>query len=298
MIEEEKIFQYFSDINETIWENSISKQDIEDWIKNFKPQKLINVRKLALDLLMGFIYYNEDEIHFLCKHAFSEYKRQKIKEEIKKGLSIKDAEILFHDSVSQIKFIGKNGDSSGYFSYLFRQINGLPLENFISSIEEIRSDTSTLIIVDDFIGTGDTVINFNNSLEKSGVFKKNPKIQVYYLSLIVTESGLTKIQSSNPKCKLIYSELLSQDYKAFSEKSSVLPDYQMEERKHAKIVCKKIGEFLEGEMYSLGYKNSELLIGLHHNIPNNTLPIIWSEKKEWVPIFRRKKKIYYSVDSV
>jgi hypothetical protein len=292
MIDEEKFFRYCSDINESIWENSISKQDIEDWIKNFKPQERVDVRKLAFDLLMGFIYYNESEINFLCKHAFSEYKRQKMKEGIKKGQSIKEAENIFYDSINHTKFIGKTGDSSGYFAYLFRQINGLPLENFINSIEEIHTDTNILIMVDDFIGTGDTVLNFNKILTQNGIFEKYPKIQVYYLSLIVTEDGLKSIQASNPKCKLIYSELLSQDYKVFSENTKVLPDYTENDRKQAKIVCKKIGEFLEGELYELGYKNSELLIGLHHNIPDNTLPIIWSDSKDWVPIFSRKKKIY------
>ncbi len=294
MIDEEKFFQYCNDVNEVVWERRISKQDVEDWIKNFKPQKNINVRQLAMDLLLGFIYYNESEIKYLCKHAFSEYKRQMIKEKILTGISIKDAEKSFNDSINKIQFIGKNGDSSAHFAYLFRQIHDLPLDIFINSIDEIKPDAQTLIFVDDFIGTGDTVLKFNQSLKNAGIFTKFPKIQIYYLSLIVTELGLKKIQSSDANCKLIYAEMIPQEYKVFSPDTKILSGYSASDMKIAQITCQKIGIFLEGDMYALGYKNSELLIGLHHNIPNNTLPVIWSSNKDWVPIFPRRRKKYWS----
>jgi hypothetical protein len=258
MVDEERFFQYCNEINDAIWENRISKQDIEDWLRNFKSQPRIDVRKLAIDLLLGFIYYNEAEIKFLCKHAFSEYKRQRIKEKILTGQSIKAAEQSFRQSIQRTKFTGKAGDSSGYFCYYFRQFNGLPQESFINSIGEIQPDTDTLIIIDDFIGTGDSVITNQKMLKDNGLFKQFSKIQVYYISLIVTEAGLQLIQSSDPSCNLIYSELLSQDYKVFSHNTKILPDYSEENRNQAQIVCKEIGKFLEGEDNALGYKNSAL----------------------------------------
>jgi hypothetical protein len=292
MVNEEKFFQYCSDINLAIWENKTCKNDIEDWINNFKPQKKIDVRKLAIDLLLGFIYYNESEIQYLCKHAFSEFKRQKIKEEIKKGLSIRDAEDSFFNSVPKINFIGKTGDSTGYFAYIFRQVNGLSQPNFINSIKEIKPGTNTLIIVDDIVGSGKSIINFHKSLEDEGIFVKYPGITIYYLSLIMTEEGLHRIRNYNHEINLIYSELLSKNYKTFSENTCILADYTTTDREIAKEVCKKIGLFLEGEIYALGFLGSELLIGLHHNIPNNTLPIIWSKKHDWIPIFSRWEKKY------
>ncbi|MDO8873583.1 MAG: hypothetical protein Q7V05_12780 [Methanoregula sp.] len=290
MVDEEKFFQYCSDINLAIWENKTCKDDIEEWINNFNPQKKIDVRKMAIDLLLGFIYYNEAEIRYLCKHAFSEFKRQKMKEEIKKGLSIKDAEQYFTNSVSKINFIGKSGDSTAYIAYIFRQVNGLIQKNFINSIDEISSDANTLIIVDDIVGSGNSVINFHKSLQEARIFEKHPDIKIYYLSLIMTEGGLKKIISIDPDFKLIYSELLSKNYKAFSENTCILADYSTMDREIAKLVCKKIGNFLEGEMYELGFLGSELLIGFHHNIPNNTLPLIWSNKHDWIPLFKRWEK--------
>ena len=43
----------------------------------------------------------------------------------------------------------------------------------------------------------------------------------------------------------------------------------------------------------LGYKNGQLLLGFAHNIPNNTLPIFWSDGRQhspWTPLFPRYRK--------
>ena len=41
----------------------------------------------------------------------------------------------------------------------------------------------------------------------------------------------------------------------------------------------------------LGYNDCQMLLGFHHNTPNNTLPIFWREKN-WTPIFKRYAKLY------
>ena len=40
------------------------------------------------------------------------------------------------------------------------------------------------------------------------------------------------------------------------------------------------------------FRNGQLLIGFHHNVPDNTLPILWfdSPNADWRPIFRRYPK--------
>lgn len=43
-----------------------------------------------------------------------------------------------------------------------------------------------------------------------------------------------------------------------------------------------------------GFDDNQLLIGFHHNTPDNTLPIIWAEgtvTQAWTPAFRRYPKI-------
>ncbi|MGB2867390.1 MAG: hypothetical protein WBD36_02975, partial [Bacteroidota bacterium] len=43
----------------------------------------------------------------------------------------------------------------------------------------------------------------------------------------------------------------------------------------------------------LGYQDSQLLIGFFYNTPDNSLPIFWSSKNNWKPVFKRYDKNYY-----
>ena len=45
--------------------------------------------------------------------------------------------------------------------------------------------------------------------------------------------------------------------------------------------------------HPVGYENSQLLIGFHHNVPDNTLPIFWFDEPDplWSPIFPRVSKL-------
>ncbi len=44
----------------------------------------------------------------------------------------------------------------------------------------------------------------------------------------------------------------------------------------------------------LGYSNGQLLLGFHHNVPDNTLPIFWMDEfdREWDALFPRYTKVY------
>ena len=42
--------------------------------------------------------------------------------------------------------------------------------------------------------------------------------------------------------------------------------------------------------HPLGFLNSQSLIIFAHSVPNNTVPIIWSQKNKWHPLFPRQGK--------
>ena len=44
----------------------------------------------------------------------------------------------------------------------------------------------------------------------------------------------------------------------------------------------------------LGFGNLQLLLAFHHNIPDNSLPILWYDQRNvaWEPIFPRYNKVY------
>ena len=62
----------------------------------------------------------------------------------------------------------------------------------------------------------------------------------------------------------------------------------------AEQMCRFYGSSLvPGDPF--GYDNGQLLIGFHHNTPDNTLPIFWYDEPggtSWTPIFKRYPKYY------
>jgi hypothetical protein len=61
----------------------------------------------------------------------------------------------------------------------------------------------------------------------------------------------------------------------------------------AKAIAEHYGAALS--RWPLGYKDGQLLLAFHHNIPNNSLPILWAgapEHDRWQGILRRFPKYY------
>ena len=281
--------------NKYIWEDCISRKGLEDWFNNFKGNviKPAEEREIARDLVLNFIYYNEKEIKYLCRSAYIMFKQRRIRELVLKRNPIDTAYSLFDSELKSKKYrfsyIGRASESGCYILYLFRQINELPLYLFFEDEDEIASDTTSLILVDDFFGTGKTAVDFWKSHLIQNITRKLPSIKLYYVALAALKDGINNVKE-NTKFEVICPQIFDEEYRVFSDKSFIFPEKK--KREYAKRVCKTYGEDLEGKKYALGYKDSEALIGFHHNIPNNTLPIIWSDKNGWFPLFPRKRKIY------
>ena len=103
------------------------------------------------------------------------------------------------------------------------------------------------------------------------------------------KKGIDNVKN-NTDFKVVCPQIFGDEYEVFSNESLVFTD--AEKRDCAKQICESYGNDLEGIDYALGYKGSEALIGFHHNIPNNTLSVIWSSAKGWRPIFPRIGKTY------
>ncbi|MBZ9572554.1 hypothetical protein KJA15_04455 [Patescibacteria group bacterium] len=279
--------------NKYLWENRLTRNDLENWFENFtgKVTDTEIEKKTALEILSSFIYHNEDEIRFLCKNAFNIFKNTKLKEFIFDGSDLENAKSTFNDFIKKCRFshIGRPGESGGYILYIFRHANNLPIHLFPGRWSEITKDINYILFIDDFLGTGDTAINFWESSIIKNLIKNFPDITLYYLPLVALKKGVDNVTSFT-RFKIISPQIFTEDYRVFSDKSCIFPDRK--KREETKKMCEVYGEYLEGINYSLGYKDSQALVGLHHNIPDNTLPIIWSKSKGWYPIFKREKKRY------
>lgn len=300
MIEERQLLEIV-DRNSYLWENRLTRKIVTMWLDNFSGEaaECSKEQSIALDLLNNFTYYSEKEIKYLCRASFSLLKRRKITEN--PSLYLKMGTDFTNEFISSCRFsyIGRASESGGLVLYYFRQENGLSAEQFAEpaafltgEISDTELKNANLIFIDDFLGTGRTACDFWDS-RITAIMNKYPQAKFHYLALVATTRGIDKVRS-HTSLDVVCPQILDDSYRVFSECSSAFPD--KERREDAKKVCEFYGCHLVNQCHALGYRNSQALLGFHHNVPDNTLPVIWSEtkrpnNKRWHPLFKREPKL-------
>ncbi|WP_340073718.1 hypothetical protein [Leptobacterium sp. I13] len=137
-----------------------------------------------------------------------------------------------------------------------------------------------LILVDDFIGTGDTANNILKHYYKSSKFDSSNTI---ILSLVSLKQGIENVfKKHNTKV-----------FQAQIKERAITDYYNSKEEVDLNIAKVKIMEdTLRCQIdLSLGYKESQALISIMNKCPNNTLPVFWHETKS-IPAPFPRRKIY------
>ncbi|CEN85134.1 phosphoribosyltransferase-like protein [Paraclostridium sordellii] len=188
-----------------------------------------------------------------------------------KGENIKKIHIM--PSITKCMHMNDEIKSSAFISYLFKSKNiyyndilAKKKINIIGGYRDLNNkknefikQNKPLIVVDDFIGSGDQVTDCVNDICSLGINKKN----IFILALYIHESGKKKLSDEN--INLIYEECISK------EVSGVLSNKEIE---ILKSIERKINV---RNGYEFGYGGSEALISLIRT-PNNTLPIFHTVK--------------------
>lgn len=159
----------------------------------------------------------------------------------------------------------------------------LPFDNwhsrFISNIPEaaqfIKAGQS-VVLFDDFIGSGDKMIKkgrwLRGILDEKGV----GHVDVYYLSLAAMRFGMEKIRAETRCEAYAYKELtkaITDKFDASEAARLIEVMTVLESRLFDRYKNKKI------EDYSLGYGRSEALYCAENdNCPNNVFPVFWWTK--------------------
>lgn len=201
---------------------------------------------------------------------------------------------IFQNDFSAVRIfpLGNSPSASGSnFLYDFRKELKIsqkcfPFEHF-TKID--LTGIKALVFVDDIIGSGDQATRF-----ASKIFPTIPQnINKYYVVLLALEKGLNKVKKDAGFTMVIPAKVLSEEHKAFSPQSCYFKDPKQRER--LKEICSKYGERLYPED-PLGYEDSQSLFVFPHNVPNNTLPIIWAGPESesqpgvpWKPLWKRVK---------
>jgi hypothetical protein len=153
-------------------------------------------------------------------------------------------------------------------------------------------DDPMLVIVDDFAGTGETLVKGIQRCEKKiekDVWRKY--LDDGRISLFVMYSFPEALDNIRSKChgvNVVGSTVLGDELRSCGEEAGIFDDDR--DRRFARDIVLQLGRELYPDA-PLGFGSLGALVAFHNTIPNNTLPIFWSNGRvggrAWNPIFPR-----------
>lgn len=314
-----KIYAYY----QTIWRDKLKENMHQEWLENFKHanDEIEQKEKLnMLYLLSKFMYFGNEELRQLLLSLFRDLYKYPIIAKIRKNNNDTiDQNFIkkeFDKELGKTRFlgVGNPSESGVHLLYYFRQQCGLSKEFFINT-SDVFSFTQVVendkdgkerrylkseinhknvrryIFIDDFCGSGQQATQYLKKTAENMKFE-NPNIEISYLMLFSTEVGLKEVRKIKALDVVEAIFIIDDTFKAFSDNSRYFTanlDKDIE-KVFSKATATKYGTPLFDP--PLGHGDCQLLFGLFHNTPDNTLPIFWSEEKNWRAIFKRYNKIY------
>lgn len=147
---------------------------------------------------------------------------------------------------------------------VFRNKRVRIIETFDGLVKH-KDDIKCLLVVDDFVGSGDTLLGCVNSIEEKGIEKEKIKV----LTLVLQECG-----------KKVADEYGVAIYTSVLRNKGITDNYSEQEAQEKKEQMKRISKRfkVKDKNLYLGYKESEGLVSMIKT-PNNTFPFYWYEGK-------------------
>lgn len=269
-----EIEKRIEDIVSVRFYNQITPYDVIRWLFNFDDKDV----ELAIQLLEHVVFLRDDDV------------KGRLYEQILK---------LPDDTRKHIVPLGKPGKSGAAVSYWIHGLmkrKELRKMRFHSSIEEFISYRNSVewetlkdvvVYVDDFIGSGGSVVtalSFEEKNVRSEVLSDASSGRLYVVAAIVMDNGYSNITHDISGAVI----LGDSQCKGFDPHKKLFGSYF--KTKAVREMCYKYGE----QLYKgcpLGYQNTQSLVLMQHSSPNNTVPVLWSDKqyqgRNWNPLVPR-----------
>ncbi|MGV9795184.1 phosphoribosyltransferase-like protein [Gordonia sp. NPDC003422] len=307
------MLEKFDTLASEIWSESITRVELDSWLQNFTGRTgtpPLDEQLNALHLLCNYNLFGVREVRELLRCVFRDLLRYPIVQNVRAKndmtLDYQLIEAEWQTELEATRFLpmGNPSESGAHLLYYFRQINELPKELFVNQHEILDgpvgaqdskvaiSGLKRLVFIDDVLGSGTQASRYSRnfvSQVKKAAEAEGRELEVAYFVLFAKGAGIDVVQATSfDTVKAVH--VLQDTELAFDENSHVyihcLPGV---DRQTGENVARTYGELIYPGN-PLGYKNGQLLIGFQHNTPNNTLPILWANRKQWNPAFPRFEK--------
>ncbi|MFZ4395855.1 MAG: phosphoribosyltransferase-like protein [Kiritimatiellia bacterium] len=252
--------------------HSVTPIQIFAWLQNFTDSD----RNSALKILGALDFVSEMDLLALLDRSLQSWKAN--------HSGWESAETIFNP-------IGEYGKSGTLLSYYFKKAPAfklfadphryefLPSPAALTNMLERDTGTRTfnLVLYDDIVGSGSTIITHLGQFY-SRLCDDKRFLSISLIAPFAMEGAIAKIESVLPRLELFPAEVRR---KAFGRRQSPFGARATELRE----VAHRYGQKLYGT--PLGHKNAQALVVFPFGCPNNTLPIIWSTKAGWQPLYPR-----------
>lgn len=296
-------------LNRKIWDRRLNYNDLERWLNAFSDKD----RQFALHILAHFTFFGHREIRELLRTLYRDLVRYPIIQSIRRGCgNTLDRDVIeqqYQGELEKTRFlgVGNPSESGTHLLYYFRQENNLSKELFINTHEIFDRSTNTsdpgrqsvalrapevrrYVFIDDLCGSGSQAVRYSDELVDS-INALDSSVEVCYFALIGMDSGLKRVRDRTRFSRVDALFVLDESFQCFHSDSR----YYLPSEQDARVYAENVMRFHGSNLLPcdpLGFNNGQLLLGFFHNIPDNTLPVIWSSESGWPPIFRRYDKKY------
>lgn len=268
------------------WPVDKSFDDVLKWLMQFDNEDI----DLAVRIVKNLNVIGFDDLNTSLSIAYSKLERAAID----RNSPISSSNTLFAG-------LGDGGKSGAMMGYNFRVINEIPEENFLTDeslkyLEQGRIDN--IVLIDDVIGTGDQATEEIKKLtEKITPFGvKN----IFMLTAVGMGVGIKKILKDTKAH--VFSAFEYSDLDTAQNLDSMFYEgVSHENRKKMQARLEYYGAVTSD--WPLGYGGIGAFISFYYNTPNISVPLIWSSRNSWIPLFKRTVKIdgissyYKQIDS-
>lgn len=195
--------------------------------------------------------------------------------------------------------------------------------NLSPSLRDKYKDVSRFVFIDDICGSGQQATSNDSNVRRcvNNLRSILPDAHISYLMLFGLTAGIKNVRDfPELETKKMYDHVdavieLDDSYKCFGDSSRYFTNIENFKKDIARDIAYKHGfplaKYLAiqqgysnpidiykvADRRALGFGDNQLLLSLHHNTPDNTLPIIWFDEDEsvWTPIFKRYHKNYEQI---
>lgn len=191
---------------------------------------------------------------------------------------------IFANPNCYIVAFGGEAKSGGTITYDFRRLGLVKADKF-KSIHEINQipSNSTIVFVDDLIGTGSQSVEFIN--DKLNMLLA-PSHKTYLLAICGTPEGINYLKSNSNFEVMAGIQLNKEKYQFAADECNV---FKSSEKKKLTDMNKLLNPKGKNDF------NIGLLLAFYNSTPNNCMPIIWKDQfkygdkpqKKWFALLPR-----------